>query len=560
MRPYVVTPVAEGPFEIRQTRYVFKPLTRPVPVVGPWITGVTADETLGVLVDGTGLGDRNGDRLFEHSTQKDAMRLMPLTQAAEGLVFDLNGTYTLESLQIWNYNEPGYTGRGAAQADVAVWTEQNGWKTVLRQASLTEAEGTNDYDEPTLLTFAPVRAQKVRLENLVPFADEGLVGLGAIRFYESATHAACNPMPAVDAELPGTRQMTLAWTPGKEAAAYDVYAAAEGHPLTLLGRISQSQVNVAGLAGGRRYTWRVDAVRKDGAVTAGPEWAFGLKEGVCVGQWSFSEGGGTAASDGSGLGHHGALKGEPAWVDGKIGSAIDFDGKAGHIGVSDADALRVGRGDYTICAWVYPRAVSGCRGIVTKVRDSVNKEYALSLEDGALTLEVETSGNNGRAATAPVIATEQWQHVAVVFDSSTLTPAFYVNGQLQETVSDTITELPVFLSSNLSIGRWGGNYDSRYFDGMIDEVYLYSCALSGQQITALAEGQQVEWMASDAPPTLTLAGAELLDRGADLKAVAEGAPGEEVASQSFPGNLIPVLIIIAVIIVAAVVMRKKKSV
>ena len=45
-----------------------------------------------------------------------------------------------------------------------------------------------------------------------------------------------------------------------------------------------------------------------------------------VGYWNFDEGAGTVAVDSSGYGNDGTLNGDPQWVPGQLGSALDFDG------------------------------------------------------------------------------------------------------------------------------------------------------------------------------------------------------------------------------------------
>ncbi len=46
-----------------------------------------------------------------------------------------------------------------------------------------------------------------------------------------------------------------------------------------------------------------------------------------VGWWRLDEGSGTTAYDSSGNGRHGTLLGNPQWVTGKIGGALEFDGQ-----------------------------------------------------------------------------------------------------------------------------------------------------------------------------------------------------------------------------------------
>jgi polygalacturonase len=200
-----------------------------------------------------------------------------------------------------------------------------------------------------------------------------------------------------------------------------------------------------------------------------------------VAWWYFYEGSGTVANDSSGYNNTGTIYGGATWVVGKYDNAIEFDGVNDYVGVLDSSSISVGRGDYTISAWVYPHTVSGKHGIVTKVKDSAQKEYAFSIENGALTLEVEVSGNNGREATGPVVVTNVWQYVMVVFDSTTTNAKFYVDNQLQEVISDSITALPISLDDRLCIGRWGGTYNNSYFDGVIDGVRIYNYAMEPKE-------------------------------------------------------------------------------
>ena len=547
----MMTARIEGPFDIRAMNYVLKPTFRSPVVVGTWISGVASDPSLSVVAEGRGLSNRDNDRLLEQSTQKEAMRLVLQTQAEEGLVFDLGGSYELESLQIWNYNEPGYTVRGVAQADVSVWTAEDGWKTALSQAKLQQAEGTDDYDEPTLLTIAPTQAQKVRLANLKPFAEEGFVGLSAIRFYEKATSAACNPQPSSETPLPCTGQVTLSWTPGKEAVAHDVYAGAEGEALTLLGRIAQSDVSLAGLAGGRRYAWRVDQVRQDGTVTPGPVWAFALGEGRCVAHWPLD---GTY-QDASGNGRHAVPQGNPVFLDGRLGQAVQFD-KQSYLecGMNADPALSA---QMTVSAWIKTNELSN--EWATIIGKGV-KSWRLARHYGTpqAAFHANTSAGEARANGSKTIVDDTWHFVVGTFDGQTI--KLYVDGELDVSSSASAggpinqTDDPVWI---------GGRSDnpSRTWEGLIDDVRVFNYALGADQIAALAEGRDAGRPASAAAPKLTLAGVELLDSKADLKAVAaaQARAAEGAEPEASRRNLLPALVIVAFIIVLAFVVRMKKQ-
>ena len=45
-----------------------------------------------------------------------------------------------------------------------------------------------------------------------------------------------------------------------------------------------------------------------------------------VGWWRLDEGNGTNVSDSSGYGNHGTINGDPQWIEGFIGKALQFEG------------------------------------------------------------------------------------------------------------------------------------------------------------------------------------------------------------------------------------------
>ena len=54
--------------------------------------------------------------------------------------------------------------------------------------------------------------------------------------------------------------------------------------------------------------------------------AGAIDPGTAVGIWLFDDSEGEIAVDSSGNGHDGAFTGEPHWVPGKFGMALDFNG------------------------------------------------------------------------------------------------------------------------------------------------------------------------------------------------------------------------------------------
>jgi hypothetical protein len=63
-----------------------------------------------------------------------------------------------------------------------------------------------------------------------------------------------------------------------------------------------------------------------------------IDSGTIVGLWSFDEGAGDVAEDSSGNGNDGTFIGDPQWIAGKFGKALEFDGDD-YVSVEDSDTL-----------------------------------------------------------------------------------------------------------------------------------------------------------------------------------------------------------------------------
>ena len=69
-----------------------------------------------------------------------------------------------------------------------------------------------------------------------------------------------------------------------------------------------------------------------------------------VGYWSFDEGVGSVAHDSSGNGLDGTLNGDPQWVEGQLGGALEFDGDD-FVEIPHGPLLSI-TDQITIAAWI----------------------------------------------------------------------------------------------------------------------------------------------------------------------------------------------------------------
>jgi len=196
----------------------------------------------------------------------------------------------------------------------------------------------------------------------------------------------------------------------------------------------------------------------------------------------FSEGAGVAlysfdydASEASGY-----YDGTPSNVDfgvgGKINYGARFNGSSSIINTSvDFDTLT----DYTISMWINPSSNNKYFAGTVAASTALNGIY-LNLTSGNLIRFFERNNSNTVTSltSTDTVTLNAWNHIVVVRDGST--NYIYVNNGTPVSLSNsTITH-----TTDFTIGR-AGAFTSTYFDGSIDQVRIFSTALSSSQVTEL---------------------------------------------------------------------------
>jgi hypothetical protein len=200
-----------------------------------------------------------------------------------------------------------------------------------------------------------------------------------------------------------------------------------------------------------------------------------------VGAYGFDEAAGTTATDRSGNNLNGTLSGATRTTQGKFGGALSFDGVNDWVTVNDAAALDLTTG-MTLEAWVYPTVGGGAawRNILIKERPG-GEVYNLYAADGSNAPVVyvvrAAQPSVPLDATAPAsVPLNAWTHVAATYDGTTL--RLFVNGV--QTGSRAVSGALLTSSGVLRIG--GNSVWGEYFQGRIDEVRIYSRALSAAEL------------------------------------------------------------------------------
>ncbi len=200
-------------------------------------------------------------------------------------------------------------------------------------------------------------------------------------------------------------------------------------------------------------------------------------------------------NDATGKGHDGLAYGDPTIVNDPLrGQVLEVDGDD-RVGVSDAADLNFGANEsLTLTAWVnfdLVDAPEGWRGVVAKGRtelggsvDYVPELYGFYVSPSN-NWHVNAGGIGGDAQAA---ASGQWHHLAFVQDGPAGEGYFYIDGEVVISGgadSCDTTGRPLF------IGAAGTDVDVfESFKGRIDDVRIYSYALSEPEIQYLVAGLQ----------------------------------------------------------------------
>jgi hypothetical protein len=198
------------------------------------------------------------------------------------------------------------------------------------------------------------------------------------------------------------------------------------------------------------------------------------------GSWHFDEGSGTTAYDNSGNGNNGTLYNSPAWVDGKFGKALSFDGSNDYVTTPIVSNILT---DFTMEAWVKAPSVPGDRRIVMGSGWNYNDWYIgvnLSSNTGAPARKwlFWVAGNSQIAylAAPDEIVAGAWYYLVATYEGTT--GKFYINGNY-------IGSFTFTRKTDTNPFQIGRSYNGEYFNGLVDEVRIYNRALTSEEVSDL---------------------------------------------------------------------------
>ncbi len=220
-----------------------------------------------------------------------------------------------------------------------------------------------------------------------------------------------------------------------------------------------------------------------------------------VGWWRLDEGSGTIVTDLSEYGNDGTLQGDPQWVNGKFGKALQFNGVDEFVEIPHADILTVDN-EVTVMAWINAERHGGpdaasWQGIISKSNSP--RSYSLYTEaSGALHFSTTSTVINDYVGTlsSGQVPLNEWVHVAaIVVDGGHV---YYINGEPAGTSGSDIVLPGTDDTSPVVIGRTGEGA-GRSFLGIIDDVRIYNEALTQEEIRVIMQGAGMPYAFAPTP-------------------------------------------------------------
>ncbi|HSH03352.1 MAG TPA: FG-GAP-like repeat-containing protein [Anaerolineae bacterium] len=226
------------------------------------------------------------------------------------------------------------------------------------------------------------------------------------------------------------------------------------------------------------------------------------------------------AIDNSGNGHDGTLTNSPTWVTttAPINTpnpyALAFDGTDDHIVIPNNPAFNPAvNDDFTIALWVkipptHPGAAYIDESILDKWSGVGGYPYTvryLNQNNGANSGKIQVVRYDGTNAvilySTTTVNDNQFHHVAFVKDGPAIN--LYIDGILESTATDTLISTSGMTNgSPLYIGQRGNG--SNQFQGIVDDLHLYSHAISAAGIIELANGNEYYQLANTATVSITV--------------------------------------------------------
>ncbi len=233
-----------------------------------------------------------------------------------------------------------------------------------------------------------------------------------------------------------------------------------------------------------------------------------------IGIWLFDDGAGNTAEDSSNNGLDAELNGDPEWVEGKFGGALELDGAGDYVRTPDHASPREGLTliatvKSAVAAWNTSGAIAGKRNLYILHPNAGSVNVAFPVCNGGC-WNKPGGWNDGNVGPDDITV---WRSYVGTFDSATGEWRIYIDGKVESEMSLDKTQLDEH-NGSMTIGFDDCCGGGRFLNGSIDEVAVFGYAMSEDEVAQIADqGLSATLLSVDPSGKAPLAWASLKKRG-----------------------------------------------
>ena len=251
------------------------------------------------------------------------------------------------------------------------------------------------------------------------------------------------------------------------------------------------------------------------AVSLSTAQAVDIDKDKAVGIWLFDDGGGNIAADSSGNKLNAELNGDPEWVEGKFGGALELDGDGDYIRTPDHASPREGLTLIAVvksaaATWNTSGAIAGKRSLYILHPNANKADVAFPVCNGGC-WNKPGAWSDGSVGPDDITV---WHSYAGTFDSASGEWKLYIDGKVESELSLNKTQLDEH-NGSMTIGFDDCCGGGRFLNGSIDEVAVFNYAMSEDEVAQIADqGLSASLLSVDPSGKAPLAWASLKKRSA----------------------------------------------
>lgn len=177
----------------------------------------------------------------------------------------------------------------------------------------------------------------------------------------------------------------------------------------------------------------------------------------------------------------------------KFGQSSITNGSSQYISIVDDASLKPA-GSFSLSVWVYVSsvAVNNCVFSTAYFDGTYNYGFWINIQFTSIARFTMGKGSTVGQANCDSISTislNTWYHLVAVYDSTAQLQKIYLNGKLENSVARTSNaNYSTSNYANIGVRNSNGTY-VHYFNGMIDDLSLFSKALSSKEVMEIYEGK-----------------------------------------------------------------------